>query len=640
MYWLTSHIIPSLQTLQIHGDTDAFISWMSEIHPDKNPEELYEGYWFSINCCLNSFVDGICGDKLLGIENDFLLNRALAEVIPLHQIKSTCEKTIFLKNLKPHVKSVLRARTYNGLTEKCKGFNEAIASRFEQIKKTNLVLSKKVGIDTTTTANKLLLIDYAHTFLVQINNNGPTANTRHPFNVQWTPKEKMKHYLIGYKYAIQFLWYQLLGPDEFNKTHLTGIHLADSWRKYKYIEKEKSEDPVRDIFNREFNLEEQTSFDSYFYWIQREITNPLHDQYGIAVHAIDDQFQFNPKGYNKQSLFGDLLDEKNIPQEDQKMGWPDQIKERLYWYPFEIVDTRVSQMHHGIPSFNTMLAGTVALHNPKESEFSKVIVAKFTHPHAGYKAKNDYSYGILVDTKSAAGHYSSGWVIYQNACGDYSGFYGSEHKSSEKLIAKYLRSGKIELRELSIPLKKFTEFTDEYVLDQEQLSILEENKLVEDIIQKSRSNLFELFTYYLCTKFYGDKYRVHFGTGKKTAEGEKDIVVENDQEVIVIECKLNPQNYDMNKVVEKLEKKVASYSQPMKSGQLWCWEELSSQNKQLLDQSIIEDNPVKNIVVSEPKGEQILKGIDLKLLRFIMQDYRRNAYSEYIDFIPEDLKGE
>lgn len=638
MYWLTSHIIPSLQTLKILGNTDAFLFWMSETHPYKKTEELFEGYRFSLNCCLNSFVDGICNDQMLGIENDFLLDRALAEVIPLHQIESTCEKTIFLKNLKPHMKSVLKASAYSELKQKYEDFNKVISSKFEQIKENNLVLSQNMRFDNTI-ADILLLIDYAHTFLVQINNNGPTANATHPFNVHWTAKDRMRYYFEGYKYAIQFLWCQLLGREEFNKTHLTRMHEADSWRKYKYIEKEKSDDPMHSFFNRDFNLNEQTSFDSYFYWIQQEITNPLHDQHGIAVHTIDDQFQFNSKGYDKQSLFGDLLDEKNIRQKDQKMSLPEQIKERLYWYPFEIVNTQEAQIHYGIPAFNTMLAGTVVLHNSKNSEFSKIIVVKFTHSHPDNEKKNDYSYGVLVDTKSAADHYSSGWVIYQNACGDYSGFSGSEHKSSEKLIAKYLKSGKIELRELSIPLKKFMEFTDKYVLDRKQLSILEENKLVEDIIQKSRSSLFELFTYYLCVRFYGEKYRVHFSTGKKTTEGEKDIVVENDKEVIVIECKLNPQNYDMSEVVRKLKKKVSSFSQSVKSGQLWFWEGLSFQSKQILEQAVIEGSSVKSIEVSKPKGEQVLKGIDLKLLRFIMQDYRRNANTEYFDIISKDLQG-
>ena len=622
--YLTTQIIPSLQTIKILGDTDNFLQWMKKVHPEKDYNGFFDGYKFSLECCLNAFIDGVCGDQILGIENDFLLNRALAELVPLHHIASTCEKTIFLKNLKPHVKSILKTQNYKALNQRCLDFNNSISSRFDQIRKNNLVLSKETGLDAET-ANQFWRIDFVHTFLVQINNNGPTANCGHPFNVNWTREDRLSHYFEGYKYAIQFLWYQLLGRHVFNQTNLKTMHLADSWRDYKYICAENPEDPVSNMFNREFRLEEQTSFDSFFYWIKKEVTDPLSDKHGIPVYTIDDHFQFVAKGYDKRSLFGDLLDANNIQEVTPNMGLSDQIVERLYWYPFEIVNARESQMHHGISSFNTMLAGTVALHNPKVSGLPKVMVAKFIHPRSKDKNKNDYSYGILIDTKSAAGHYSSGWVIYQNVCGDYSGFSGSEHKSSEKLISKYAKQDKIELRELTITLKKFTEFTNEYVKDKKEISILEENKLVVDIIQKSRSNLFELFVYQLCVQFYGDHYHVRHSIDKKTTEGEKDIVIANDREVILIECKLNPQSCNFTDVLQKLEKKVATFPQKIKSCQLWFWEDLSPQNTQVLNQAIIEGNKLKTIVVSKPKGEQILKGADLKLLRYIMQDYKRDS---------------
>ncbi len=631
MYWLTSHIIPSLQIMKILGDTDTFLLWMRKTHPHKNPEELFDGYKFSLECCLNSFVDGICGDQILGIESDFLLDRALAELVPLHHISNTCEKTIFLKNLKPHVKAVLKTLTYNGLKQKYEDFEKNISSRFYEIQKNHLVLSKDIELDIKT-ANQFWLIDYVYIYLVQINNNGPTANSRHPFNTSWTPRERMEKYLEGYKYAIQFLWHQLLGFDEYNKTHLKRLHLADSWRDYKYIKVKKSNNPLMDIFNRKFRLEEQSSFDSYFYWIQNEIINPLSDKHGITLHVINDYFQFKQRGYNKQKLFGDLLNVNKIQQNHPELGWDNQIKKSLYWYPFEVVNARESQMHLGIPSFNTMLAGTVTLHDSKASELSKVIVSKFTHPYSNDKNKNDYSYGIMVDAYSAAGHYSSGWVIYQNACGDYSGFSGSEHKSSEKLILKYLKLDKIELRELTIPLKKFIEFTDQYVKDEKELSILEENKLIPDLIQKSRSQLLEYFTYYVCSKtsIYND-YNIKLSVDKNSKEGEKDVIIINENEVILIECKLNPQNYNVEKLIKKMWDKVNTYSHSRKSCQLWCWEELSSKNKKLLDLSVNSKTPVTYVEVNNPTKHPILHRINLKQLKFIMQDYTKNDQFDYND---------
>lgn len=634
MSWLTSQIIPSLQTLKIIGDVKTFVSWLKTQHPNINSENLFEGYKYSLICCLNCFVDGISSDEILEINNDFLLNRALSENISIDQIDSSCEKTIFLKNLRPYYKAIEKAKSYDDIIESLEKFNREVGSKFDEIFMKNIIISNDLELDKET-ATKFLLIDYAHTYLVQINNNGPTANSIHPLSVNWTEANKKALYLEGYKYAVQFLWYQLLGENEFNQTHLTKLHLADSWRDYKYIEKEKPEDSVFDnIFNQEFNLDEQTSFDSYFYWIKKEITDPLHNQYKIYIYTIESYFKFQPHGYHKQALFSGLLEAKKQKNE-VKLNWDAQIQKCLYWYPFEIVNARESQMHHGIPSFNTMLAGTTTLHNSTNSEFSKIIAAKFTHPHTGSKTKHDYSYGILVDSQSAAGHYYSGWVIYQNACGDYSGFSGSEHKSTEELIQKYLKDEKIELRELSIPLEKFIDFTNQYTKSETERSIIEQNKLIPDIIQKSKAYLLELITYYVCSRKYAANYTITLGEGSKVKGdknkgGEKDIVLKNKNEVIVIECKLNPQSYNMKTLAENLEKKLLDYpEQEKKSAQLWFWHELSIQNKQSLEKLSVNDKPIKFVEFTNPKRDSVLNGINLRQLKFIMQDYTKNNIEDF-----------
>lgn len=627
MSWLTSQIIPALQTIKLIGNVDAFTLWLRAVYPEIKQEKLFEGYRFSINCCLNSFVDGLSGDQLLGVENDFLLNRAIRENIPIHHIENSCDKTILLKNIKPYIKAIIKSNSYDELNTQLKEFNTEITSIFDYILNNNIYISPEIKIKKET-AIKLLLIGYTKTFLIQINNNGPFANSLNPLSTSWTKNERKEYYFDGYKYAIQFLWHQLLGEAEFNKTHLKNIHLADSWRTYNYIEKDKSEDPKFDFLNQRFKLEEQTCFDSYLYWIIREVTDPLLSKYKIQTHSIDSHFQFSLENYKKE-LFDNLLD-KNKINESNNLTWEDKIRKCLYWYSFEIVNSRETQMHYGIPSFNTMLAGTVTLHKPKESEFSRTIVVKFTHPHKDIK-KNDYSYGVLIDTKSAAGHYSSGWVIYQDACGDYSGLSGSQYKSSEKLIAKYLRTAKIELRELTIPLKDFEAFTNQYTKGHEQLSILEQNKLIPDIIQKSKALLFELFTYYVCSKspFYND-YEVKLSVDKKGINnGEKDVVLIKENEVILIECKLNPQSYDIEKLIKKQEEKINTFPQLKKSYQFWFWEKLSIENKQILEQAKIAGNKLSYIEVSNFDEYDILRGVDLKQLKFIMQDYNRNNREDF-----------
>lgn len=631
---LTSQILPSISTLTILGNVDAFISWMKKVHPSQNVDDMFKGYQFSLECCLNSFIDGICGDEKLEIESDFLFTSALSELIPLHQIKSSCEKTIFLKNVKPIVKSIIRAKTFSEIKEKMMRFNETISWRFEEVIKTNIHFSKYDEIGDSL-AEKFWLIDYAHTFLVQINNDGPVANESHPFNTDWKSRERLEMWLEGYKYAIQFLWFQLLGSDQFNDTRLSRMHEADTWREYKYIEKEKSNDKLIDFLNQEFNLEEQTCFDSYFYWIQKEITGPFENRYGVSSSSIDNYFVFDSIVYDKQKLFKDLFNMDSSVHENPTLNPSDQIEELLYWYPIEVIDARESQMHQGIPAFNTMLAGTVTLFKIEKSSFDKVIVSKFTHPHSDDLSKNDYSYGVLVDSKSTAGHYLSGWIIYQDACGDYSGFSGSEHRSAEALIGKYSREGKIELREMTISLEEFSRFSNQRVRSKDLVDLHNENELLSQLLIDSKSILLELFTFHVFVREYrgkkdlkGDLYKVLFGTGKKSPEGEKDVVVESPNEVKLIECKLNPQTCNWPLIFKKLDIKSKSdkYQGKKVTFQLWFWYELSKESRKILDKAEINGEPVSYVVLSKPSKVPILKGVDLKKLSRIMDGEKTTEF--------------
>lgn len=617
---LASQIIPALQVLKIIGNVSEFTQWMQEIHPTENFEAnvFYEGYRYSLTCCLNAFLNDLASDKDLGIENDFLLECAIAEIKPIHQLPNTCEKIIFFKNIKPSVKAIAKAKNYEQTKKAMGEFHSLVTEKFDFILDNHISVSEEIKLEKSIVLN-LLLIDFVHTNLVQINNNGPTANAFNPLSTNWTEPDLKKKYLNGYKYIIQFLWYKLLGKEIFEKTHLKIMHNADSWRRYKMIKERSPTDSIFDRLDEEFRLEEQSNFDSYFYWIQKEITEPLSEKYEFPIYSIDMYFQFSKENYKKEELFCELLN-KVSTKEDLKLKEEEKIEQLLYWYPYELVDAEKVGMFYGIPSFNTMLAGTVAIHKPTHSEFSKIVTVKFTHPHLDDKEKNDYSYGILIDSKSAASHYSSGWVIYQNACGDYSGFSGAEHRTTEKLLDEYKTKGKIELRELTIPLHKFKEFTNKNVFDNKQLSVLETNKRIPILIQKSRSYILELFTYYVCTNYYKKPFEVQLNTNRTSDAGEEDVVVKNKEEVILIECKLNPQSYDMREVLLKLEKKVKKYSQQRKSCQLWFWYPPDPKNKTILDSAKIEGKPVKVISLSTRSGEPELRNVSLKNLQEIMRD--------------------
>lgn len=603
---LKSNIIPALQTLKILGNAKEFRTWLSKTHSLDVNESILQGYSFALACCVSRFIYGLEVDESLRIEDDFYFQRALANLIPLQEIKLTCTKARLIAGLKPFVRSLLKAKSIETVDEEHNKFEIGISLKFEQLYQRNVKANN--GLDKQS-AKYLSLLNFAHTYLMQIGNNGPYAYQRTTLSSQWLEKERLEYLLDGYKYAIQFLWFELLGREQFNRSSLKNLHTADSWREYTYVENDA--DDLSLLMSREFELEKQNSFDSYFYRIQEEITTPLEAQYGFPIYRIDECLDFENETFC-QTSFVESITHFVSKGFQIKLDWDKQIRELLYWYSFELVEAEHNNLHFGVSSFNTMLAGTVSLFKPKESEMPKPVIAKFIHPQ-GNDGKNDYSYGILIDTKSSADHYSSGWVIYQNVCGDYSGFSNAERMTTEELIAKYLRKDKIELRELAIPLEKFKAFTKQYERDQEKRFLGEQYQKLQNNMQPLKAHLFELLTYHILHRNYGDKFLYKLNADKKSRLGEKDIVLENTEEVILIECKLNVQNYNVENVLDKLEKKIETYNQRQKSCQLWTWEPLSIQNKILLDK-----RGVKSISINDPVKDIVLRGIDLNRLLDLM----------------------
>jgi hypothetical protein len=619
--YLISEIIPSLQILKIIGAPSNFKNWVAKHHPFISEMDLFEGYKFCINCCLNQFSDSIANDKSLKINNDFLLDNAISQIKPIHLVANSCEKTIFLKNIKPFIKTILKSKNYSELEVALKNFDIVIGSKFD------FIFSECISIDSINLTRDVILnislIDFAQTYLVQINNNGPTANARNVLSTEWLNPFLQKKYFEGYKFSVQFIYYRLLGHQKFTQSCVSKIHLATSWITYTCDNDdgdETSNNTIFDNLKRKYNLEEQNCIDCYYNLIEDEIITPI-GQTGISPHIANEYFVFSDEKYSKNILFDDLLDE-SLLLNNYKATWGNKIEACLYWYPFELVNSETNGMFFGTPSFNVMLAGNVTLHNKEKSEFERIIVSKFTHPQSGDTKNNNYSYGILIDSKSAASHYNSGWIIYQNACNDFSGFSSREHRVTEKLINKYKTAGLIELKELTISLDTFKTYITENSLDRKELSIIEKNKLIPDLIQKSRAYLFELFTYYVCSNSPAYKgLTIELNAGKNSDEGEKDIVLSNENQVILIECKIDPKNCDMRDVIDKLKRKIDTFEQKTRSCQLWFWNQPSKETMEILGEHTIEGKPIKVITVSNSYKEPSLAGISIAQLKMIMRDY-------------------
>jgi len=604
MNFFTSQITPSLVVLHHLKNIDFFEEWLTEYHIEVEKNKLFEGYKFAVTCCLNSFVDGLIYDNLLGFSSDLIFNRAIINAIPIHQIENSCEKTILLKNIKPFLKNIHKAKTYVELKEKIIIFEDNISTIFNKIISNNINISnKEVGLN-------ILSINFTYLYLMQIGNNGPIGNIITPLSTNWTKKENLNNYFKGYKYSIQFIWYLLLGKNTYEQTSLINLHKATSWRKYKYIETNtKNEFP---FINNEFNLEEQDCFDSYFYRIKNEI---------IIQNDYDDIIKFPFENYNKEDLFSSLFSSVLYKP---NFSLKEKIQYELLWYPIEIINSENSQIHSGVPAFNVMLSGTIELFNPSESEFERIYVIKFTHPHINNKSKNEYSFGVLIDTKSVANFYSSGWIIYQNLIGDYSGGARMELKSIEKLINKYKEY--IILKEMTISLDLFKTITKEYQTKYErnQIETQEKNNNLTSKLQVARGYILELFAYsiFCNNEYYKDNFDIKINVDNKT--NEKDIILVNkkNQNIKIIECKYNPKTQTVKDLSEQLNKKLNDYINNNVFIELWFWKELDPSDFEKINR--VEKNINKEIKIvsisSKSRPDKILRNVNIDELKIIMND--------------------
>jgi hypothetical protein len=83
-----------------------------------------------------------------------------------------------------------------------------------------------------------------------------------------------------------------------------------------------------------------------------------------------------------------------------------------------------------------------------------LLVMRVKHP-AGGPDRHDYSYGVLLEVSGSVFSDYSGWLLFYDCCGDYSGFAGSQFAFAEQEIARQLAAKTIEVHEEVLDKNKF-----------------------------------------------------------------------------------------------------------------------------------------------------------------------------------------
>jgi len=585
-----------------------FRKWLKDYHKINDDEALFKGYRFFSEVVIRRFIDSIIMDSSLGIDDDFTFFRAKFVGVPIEDIPNTCEKVILLKNIWKCSKSIKKSENWDELEKSLKEFDERVGFCFEKIFNESVAVSKRlVKSKSKEEILKILSIFDTHIFLVDTSRGVP-----HGYNVpilKWTISPKYAETTFeGYKFALQFIWYTLLGED-FDRYSVKDLHIAE-----KIVKEEDLISPLEgEIIKREGKtIEDQEvktslkwkSIDQFFHKIQKEIVEPMEQELHIQF-GFEKLLSIKSK-INKKS-FGMLLSER--PQDPEYLTRKDKesVKKRLdyflFWYPdIEILGTSKSLVFNGVPAFISAFIGLVEIKRRFGID-EKVYVIRFKHPSLHAKG-NDYSYGVLVEAAGSSGISDySGWLIFYNCCTDYSGFGGSEHAFAEEFIERYEKDGLIEVREFKVDAKQFDDFLADKASNKElefikerELETLEKDK--RDRLAEARGILLELLLFYGLSKDKASKIE----WGYKRDGVEIDIITKKEDEIRFIECK-NPIEIEKDNLKKKVDsllknsefKKDWKVLENTRVRLIYCfWKEPSYGTKKLLDNLEIESWILEN----------------------------------------------
>ncbi|MFC1741608.1 hypothetical protein ACFL3V_03680 [Nanoarchaeota archaeon] len=542
-----------------------------------NEIEFLQGYKFIFETVLRSLLQEITSTRFFDLEENYAFYRARHRGIHISKISDYCEKTILVKNYNNILKQLRASNTEKELINVLKTIQENILNPCGKI------FHKYIRNNEAIHASREELQDIAAMYfsliyINQINHGMPMG-----FHFSLFDRVSKQQYLKsfdGFKYSSQYVWKVLL-KDKYETAIVSKLHTSDSY---------DGEVSIKDVMLGEAEIlpyEERTDFDSYFHKINEQIIKNLEEKY--AFSSFRDALFFFSKRVPKTVLKSLLIPQKKPDLTEQEI-----LDETLFWYECEVLDSSKSHIFNGVTAFVKLLMGVVEF-KAKIGDDEKAYVTKFVHPQND--TDSDYSYGILIQSYGSIGSDFSGWIIFYDCCGDYSGFSGQEHAHAEHFIKEYIDSESVELRDLSISKQHFSEFLEGNTTER---IIKSENKIIHEMkckLNEAKGMLLELLAYYLncCEEDLSVRWSHDEGA-------EIDIVVESPNDIRFIECKSNAASCNLEAEIQKLKNKMGAYqTSKKKSMEFWFWEEPTPQTTESLSSQKVDFVVLKNKLKGTPK---------------------------------------
>jgi len=476
-------IVATFQIYRQASDINNFQGWIRDYHKIEDYSPLFLGYRYFLEICAIRIVDEIAENSTLGLDEDESFLFANECRLPLDEIPNTCDKIIALKNIWRYFEPIKNAQDWAEL--------EKIIHKSGDILKIFNEVFKNVSVNEK------------HSEKIALN-----FITLHYLNIHFNDTQRLKpmgaatglikseidspgiEYFKGYAYTLEYLWYQLLGKEEFENSPAKNIHKLECGVKdddsHQLNENYSIPDPEDPTFEERciawegldhlcrplFDICISPKYKKYL----TQYSQPC-DSVFILCTTIDDKI-ISPlldRTYIKEPYYfsDDSTDEARFKKIDYYFKW----------LPVAYIDSGKVHDFFGTYAFIPFLQGLTT--SEKVSRVNKIEVIRIKHPEIGVSGYF-YSYALLNKASFFNGH-GMGWIIFL-ACGtDFSGHGGSMHETAEKYIQKYQNIGILEIKEITVD----EDIIRRFLKERSGTLVSDTNTSLEDLLEFGESQTVE-----------------------------------------------------------------------------------------------------------------------------------------------------
>lgn len=481
----------------------------------KNNDELFTGFKFYVQSICNNIMESISRGDFLFLEENMIIKRANFHGVPLSKLKNTCQKIIFLKNMKRLFESLYNSKDECDYREKLARTKGIFISMIDEYK-SKIYLSKKFeNINKEEIILNLAIfwnyIDYNDTgkgFPKGIFFSLEESNEAEPLFI--SNRGKYLHLFEGFKYTLIYVWNILLSKEQ------------------------KTVFPHEIIQTK--NWEE---LDNFFHKIRTSIIVPLEKEYRLSRETY-----FHLAG-NINSIIPSFFFE---PDSDPELSFIEELEQLFLWYPIQALSSEA--VFSGSSSCVITIEGNIALRSRMNNE-EKIQVIRFTHSE---DRGSSFSYAVLIDAFGTIADYS-GWLLFFDCGATTGGFSYSSYMFVEDTLSLYpdfidVIDCKIQSKELlryinskSFNIKDVIEGNEinqdieqmlSKALNRDQKS-QENYKFISELFSASRGLLLELVAYYYFS-CRGEKTVWRYKNFDLLGQTDIDIISQKDNEVSIIYC--------------------------------------------------------------------------------------------------------